>query len=284
MNTQPENPFHIRANEFKALHNRPGIFVAPNPWDAGSARVLESLGFKALATTSAGLAFSLGKSDGHASITREETLQNARDIVNATSLPVAADLENGYGDDPAVCAETIKLAANIGLAGGSIEDATGNPDDPIYPFEFAVERVKAAVQAAKGLPHPFMLTARAENLIHGRPDLKDTIKRLVAFADAGADVLFAPGLKTREEIEAVVKAVAPRPVNVIMAIPGGTLSLNMLEDIGVKRVSIGSALFRAAYGGFFRAAEEILHKGTFTFAAEAKPYTDLNKLFDSYDK
>jgi 2-methylisocitrate lyase-like PEP mutase family enzyme len=279
MNTSTANLFEARANEFKMLHQRAGIFVAPNPWDAGSAMILETLGFKALATTSAGLAFSLGKPDGHASITREETLQNVKNIIAATNLPVNADLENGYGDNPIDCAETIDLAAKAGLAGGSIEDATGNPANPIYPFELAVERVKAAVKAARNQPYPFTLTARAENLIYGRPDLKDTVARLVAFADAGADVLFAPGLKTRQEIEAVVKAVAPRPVNVIMGVLGSNFSLNMLEDMGVKRVSIGSSLIRAAYGAVFRAAEEILQNGTFSYADDATPYGNLNKLF-----
>lgn len=269
------------AAAFIALHQQPEIFVIPNPWDAGSAKVLASLGFKALATTSAGLAYALGKPDGHASITRVEALQNAQSIVDATDLPVSADLENGYGDDPSVCAETILLAAQTGLAGGSIEDATGKPEDPIYPFALAVERVKAAAEAARSLPHPFVLTARAENLIYGRPDLKDTIKRLVAFADAGADVLFAPGLKTQEEIEAVVKAVAPKPVNVIMGLAGVNFSLELLQQMGVKRVSVGSSLVRAAYGAFFSAAEEILQKGSFDYASRAKPYADMNKLFNS---
>ena len=279
MNRPSNYTTQARAEIFRALHQREGIFVIPNPWDAGSAKVLASLGFEALATTSAGLAFSLGKPDGHASITREETLLNVQGIIAATQLPVSADLENGYGDDPSTCAETILLAAEAGLAGGSIEDATGKPNDPIYPFELAVERVKAAVQAVRSLPHPFTLTARAENLIYGRPDLKDTIRRLEAFADAGADVLFAPGLKTYEEITAVVKAVAPRPVNVLMGIAGANFSLDKLEEIGVRRVSLGSSLIRAAYGGFFRAAEEIAQKGTFSFANEAKPYKDINELF-----
>ena len=272
-----------KANEFKALHQRPGIFVVPNPWDAGSARVLEIMGFKALATTSAGLAYSLGKPDGHASINREETLQNAQSIVNAICLPVSADLENGYGDSPEACAETIRLAAAIGLSGGSIEDATGKSTAPIYPFELAVERVKAAVAATKNLSHSFILTARAENLIHGKIDLKDTIKRLEAFADAGADVLFAPGLKTKADIEAVVKAVSPKPINVIMGLAGVNYSLTALEDMGVKRVSIGSSLIRAAYGAFFRAIEEITQKGTFGYADEAKPYKDLNELFAKFN-
>ena len=268
-----------RAETFRALHQRSGIFVVPNAWDAGSAKILESLGFEALATTSAGLAFSLGKPDGDNFITREVTLLNAESIVSVTKLPVSADLENGYGDDPEDCAKTILLAAQTGLAGGSIEDATRDPNNPIYTFEHAVERVKAAVNAARSLPYPFTLTARAENLIHGRPDLKDTIRRLEAFADAGADVLFAPGLKTCEEIEVVVKAVAPRPVNVIMGIANTNFSLNMLAEIGVKRVSVGSGFIRAAYGAVFRASEEILQKGTFSFANDATAYGELNKLF-----
>jgi 2-methylisocitrate lyase-like PEP mutase family enzyme len=268
-----------RAIAFRELHQRSGLFVVPNAWDAGSARVLEILGFEALATTSAGLAFSLGRPDAHASVSRIETLDNVKAIIAATSRPVSADLENGFGNEPESCTETINLAAQTGLAGGSIEDATGNPDDPIYPFDLAVQRVKAAVVAARSQPHPFMLTARAENLIHGRPDLKDTVKRLEAFSDAGADVLFAPGLKTYDEIRTVVNAVAPRPVNVIMGIPGVDFSLEKLAEIGVKRVSLGSALFRAAYGAFFRAAEEISQKGTFSFADHAKPYGEINELF-----
>ncbi len=273
------NTLFIKAQAFKALHDRPGIFVIPNPWDAGSARILESLGFEALATTSAGLAFSLGKADGEGSVTRDEALENARAIISATSLPVSADLENGYGDDPEACAETILLAASAGLVGGSIEDTTGDPSNPILPFELSVERVKAAVKAARSLPFPFTLTARAENLIHGKPDLKDTIRRLEAFADAGADVLFAPGIKTREEIKAVVKAVAPRPVNVIMGLSNCDLSLNELLDLGVKRVSVGSSLARAAYGAFIEAGKEIHKTGTFNFASKAVPYAELNKLF-----
>lgn len=277
----PED-LQVRAEKFKALHQRAGIFIAPNPWDAGSARILEGFGFEALATTSAGLAFSLGKPDGHASITREQTLQNAKDIVEAVSLPVSADMENGYADNPEKCAEIILLASEAGLAGGSIEDATGRPDDPIYPFELAVERVKAAVKAARSLQRPFTLTARAENLIHGRPDLPDTIKRLQAFAEAGADVLFAPGLKTVEEIETVVKAVAPVPVNVVMGLSDGNFTITMLEDLGVKRISLGSSLIRAAYGGLFRAIEEVNTQGSFSFANDAKPYGDINNLFSGY--
>jgi 2-methylisocitrate lyase-like PEP mutase family enzyme len=263
----------------QALHRRQGIFVVPNPWDAGSARLLAHLGFEALATTSAGLAFSLAKADGLSVVTRDETLTNARTIVEAMDLPVTADLENGFGDEPEACAETIRLAAGAGLVGGSIEDATGDPANPIYPLELAVERVKAAVAAARSLPVPFTLTARAENLIHGRPDLNDTIRRLEAFAAAGADVLYAPGLTTREEITAVVRAVAPKPVNVVMGLSKGFFTLNELAELGVRRVSLGSSLARAAYGAFLRAAEEIHDKGSFTFAKDMVPYAVFNGIF-----
>lgn len=268
-----------KGRALKKLHEREGIFVIPNPWDAGSAKILESLGFEALATTSAGLAYSLAKPDGVAAVTREETFANVKAIVSATSLPVSADLENGFGDDPETCAETILMAAKAGLAGGSIEDNSGNAYDPIYHFELSVARVKAAVKAARSLPFDFTLTARAENLIHGRIDLQDTIRRLVAYADAGADVLFAPGLKTKEEIEAVVKAVAPKPMNVVLGLGLDSMSLNQLQDLGVKRVSLGSSLAREAYGSFFAAAEEIKQKGTFTFTKGAIPYKKLNDLF-----
>jgi 2-methylisocitrate lyase-like PEP mutase family enzyme len=267
------------AEAFKALHERPGVFAIPNPWDAGSARMLAALGFEALATTSAGFAFSVGKPDAEGAVDRDETLNNARMIVEATSLPVSADLENGFGDDPDTCAHTIALAAKTGLVGGSIEDATGRTGDPIYPFDLSIERVRAAVDAARSLTFPFVLTARAENLINGRPDLDDTIRRLVAFAETGADVLYAPGLKTPEEIRAVVRAVAPKPVNVVMGLAGPTLSLEVLASLGVKRVSVGSSFARAAYGAFLRAAREVKEKGTFDFAREAVPYTDINAMF-----
>lgn len=261
------------------LHNSPGIFAIPNPWDAGSAKILASLGFKALATTSAGMSFSIGKPDGDGVVSLEEALENVRVIAAATSLPVSADLENGYGDDPGFCASTIIKAAEAGAVGGSIEDATGRREDPIYPFEVSVQRVRAAVKAARSLPFPFTLTARAENLIHGRPDLADTIRRLKAFAEAGADVLFAPGLKTREEIEAVVKAVAPKPVNVVMGLTQGNFTLEELGSLGVRRVSLGSSLIRAAYTGLIQASEEIYKRGSFSFAQNITPYAGLNELF-----
>lgn len=270
-----------KAVTFKALHERVGIFAFPNPWDAGSAKMLTALGFEALATTSAGLAFSLAKPDGEGALTREETLVNAQAIIAASDLPVAGDLENGYGDQPEDCATTILLAAKAGLVGGSIEDATGRPHDPIYPFELSVERVRAAVQAARSLPFPFTLTARAENLIYGRPDFKDTLRRLEAYADAGADVLFAPGLSTKEEIETVVKAVSPKPVNIVIGLGVTGFSLNELADMGVKRVSLGSSLARAAYSGFLRAAEEIRGKGTFNFTQGTTSYGEINQLLRS---
>ncbi|MCW2267839.1 Methylisocitrate lyase [compost metagenome] len=269
----------LRAEAFKALHERDTAFVIPNPWDAGSAKLLASLGFEALATTSAGLAFSLGRPDAEGAMNLGETLDNARAIVDATALPVAADLENGFSDDPKGCAETILQAAQAGLVGGSIEDASGNPDEPIYSFHHAVERVEAAVAAARSLDFPFMLCARAENLLHGRLDLDDTIARLQAFAEAGADVLYAPGLRTAEEIRAVVQAVAPRPVNVLMGLSGVQLSVNQLQDLGVRRISVGSSMARAAYGAFYRAAQEIQDQGSFTFGEQALPFDQLNQLF-----
>ena len=268
-----------RGEALRKLHAGPGIFVIPNPWDAGSAKMLADLGFEALATTSAGMAFSLGKPDAEGIATRDESLANARAIVEATPLPVSADLENGFGDDPATCAQTIRLAAEAGLVGGSIEDATGRDDAPIYPLDVAVERVRAAVAAARSLRFPFTLVARCENFLHGRADLDDTLRRLAAFAEAGADCLFAPGLRTREQIRAVVGAVAPKPVNVIMGLTGAQFSLRELEDLGVRRVSVGSSLARAAYGAFLRAAKEIAERGTFTYADDAIPFATINGMF-----
>jgi len=267
-----------KAEVFKSLHERPGLFVIPNPWDAGSAKLLAAMGYGALATTSAGLAWMLGHPDGEAAVTREESMHNAREIVGATDLPVAADLENGYADDPEECAKTILLAAAAGLVGGSIEDASGKPEDPIYAFELAVERVKAAVKAARSLPFPFLLTARAENLINGRPDLPDTIRRLEAFAEAGADVLYAPGLKTSDEVRAVVRAVAPRPVNVLVGTAALQVPLDELAELGVKRASLGSALARAAYGALMQAGEDLRKKGDLGFVGKTVSYATINNL------
>ena len=269
----------LRAQAFKALHEREGAFVIPNPWDAGSARLLASLGFEALATTSAGLAFSLGRPDAQGAISRDETLANVASIVAATGLPVAADLENGFADSPEDCADNLLKAAATGIVGGSIEDATGQPDQPIYDFELSVERVRVAAEAARTLPFPFLLTARAENLLHGRMDFADTLRRLEAYAEAGADVLYAPGLRTREEVIAVVRAVAPKPVNVLMGLGGVTLTVADLAECGVKRISVGSSLARAALGGLYLAAEEIRNYGTFNYAVQALPFDQLNDLF-----
>lgn len=264
-----------KAAKFQALHARPGAFVIPNPWDAGTARILDGLGFEALTTTSAGLAFTLGRRDGAGQVTREETLANARAIVDATDLPVAADLENGFGDSPEAAAETIRLAGVAGLVGGSIEDSTGSPDRPIYDFQHAVERVAAAAEAARALPFPFVLVGRAENFLHGRPDLDETIRRLQAFEAAGADALFAPGLTTADQIRTVCAAVG-KPVNVVMGLRGIALSVAELAELGVRRISVGSALSRAALGAFFRAAQEIRDSGTFRFAEDALAYAEAN--------
>jgi len=266
-----------KAKTFQALHARAGAFVIPNPWDSGTARILTRLGFSALTTTSAGLAFVLGRRDGDGSVTRDDALANAKTIVDATHLPVAADLENGYGDAPEVAAETIRLAASVGLVGASIEDATGNPARPIYDLAHAAERVAAAAEAAHALPFPFMFVARAENFLHGIPDLENTIRRLQAFEAAGADVLYAPGLTRVEHIRAVCESVR-KPVNVIMGLKGAAFSVQELAALGVRRISVGSALSRAALGAFVRAAKEIQELGTFTFADQAIPFAEANDL------
>jgi len=267
-----------KAERFQALHARPGAFVIPNPWDAGTARILTSLGFEALATTSAGLAFTLGRRDGAGAVSREETLANAKAVADATDLPVAADLENGFGHAPEEAAETIRLAGETaGLVGGSIEDSTGDSGRPIYDFQHAVERVAAAAEAARALPFPFVLVGRAENFLHGRPDLDDTIRRLQAFEAAGADALFAPGLTRPEDIRTVCASVS-KPVNVVMGLKSAPFSVAELAALGVRRISLGSALSRAALGAFVRAAREIQEHGTFRFAEEALPYAEANDL------
>jgi 2-methylisocitrate lyase-like PEP mutase family enzyme len=268
------DPSLEKAQFFRALHERPRTFVIPNPWDAGSARLLAQLGFEALATTSAGYAYSLGLRDNQ--VGRDAMLDHIRAIAAATPLPVSADLENGYGDTPQQAAQTITLAAEAGAVGGSIEDATGNPDDPIYDLEHAVDRIRAAVEAARALPFPFTLTARAENFLHGRPDLADTIRRLQAYQEAGAGVLYAPGLRTRNEIAEVIRSV-DRPVNVLAGVPG--LTVADLASLGVRRVSLGSALARTAYGAFLQAAAELRQTGTFDFLQHAIPYRDINSKF-----
>jgi 2-methylisocitrate lyase-like PEP mutase family enzyme len=258
---------------FKALHERTGAFVIPNPWNAGTAKILTALGFEALATTSAGYAFSVGQEDSTANLTRDGVLQNAKEIVEATDLPVSADLQNGFGPSPETCSETIRMASAIGLAGGSIEDATGHPSVPIYDFQLAVERVEAAAETAQ--THHFLLTARAENFLHGRPNLEDTIRRLQSFAEAGADVLYAPGLTSLEAIREVCSSV-DKPVNVLMGLQGATYSVEELAAAGVKRISVGGSMARVALGAFVRAAREVKEKGTFTYATEAISHTEVS--------
>jgi 2-methylisocitrate lyase-like PEP mutase family enzyme len=265
-----------KGRTLRALHERERAFIIPNPWDAGTARLLAHLGFEALATTSAGYAFSVGQRDN--TIDRDEMMAHVAAIAAATDLPVSADLENGFGDAPESVARTIWLAAAAGVAGGSIEDMSRQPGRPIYAQEFAVERVRAAAEAARAFPFPFTLTARAENYLAGRPDLKDTIQRLQAYQEAGADVLYAPGLSSKEEIATLVKSV-DRPVNVVMGLQRVQLSLAELSAIGVRRVSVGSALSRAALGAFLRAGQEMREHGTFSFAEEAVSYRDLSAMF-----
>ncbi|MEW6730491.1 MAG: isocitrate lyase/phosphoenolpyruvate mutase family protein [Acidobacteriota bacterium] len=265
-----------KGKNFRALHERNGAFIIPNPWDIGTAQLLAHLGFEALATTSAGYAFSLGQPDNI--IDRNKVLSHITDIVLATDLPVSADLENGYGDSPEMVAETMRLAAATGLVGGSIEDIAKSPELTIYELEHAVERIRAAVEVVRSLPFSFILTARAENYLVGRPDLKDTIKRLQAFQEAGADVLYAPGLTSKQDIVSVVNSL-DRPVNVVMGLQGVQLSLTELSEIGVKRISVGSALSRAALGAFLRAAREMQTYGTFTFADEAVSFKEINAMF-----
>src|SRR5580704_7582407 len=265
-----------KGRAFRALHERDHAFIIPNPWDAGSARILAYLGFEALASTSMGYAFSIGMRDN--TVGREGILEHIAVLASATDLPVNADLENGFGDDPAIAAETIRLAAAAGVVGGSIEDATGREEGPIYCFEHAVARVEAAVEAAHALPFPFTLTGRAENYLHGNPDLKDTIKRLQAYQEAGADVLYAPGLRSKEDIAEVVRSV-DRPVNALMGLQGVVLTQAELSEIGVKRISVGSALARAAMGAFLRAAKEMRDKGTFGWAAEAVNPKEMSTIF-----
>lgn len=266
-----------KGRAFRALHERDGAFIIPNPWDIGTARLLTRLGFEALATTSAGYAFSVGRRDN--TIERHEMMAHVRAIVSATDAPVSADLENGYGDAPEIVAETVRLAAEAGLAGCSIEDMSRQIGHAIYDYSYAVERIHAAAEAARSLSFAFTLTARAENYLTGNPNLKDTIKRLQGYQEAGADVLYAPGLGTEEDIRSVVSSV-DRPVNVVMGLQGAPLTLAELSAIGVKRISLGSALARSAFGALLRAAEEMRQHGTFTFAEDAVSYRDLSAMFE----
>ena len=262
---------------FRDLHQRPGAFLIPNPWDVGTARLLAGLGFEALATTSAGFAFSLGQRDN--TVGRDPMLAHVASLAAATDLPLSADLENGFGDSPQEVAHTIQLAAEAGAVGGSIEDATGQPEAPIYEEGLAIERIRAAAEAARNLPFPFMLTARCENFLVGVTDLHATIRRLQAYEEAGADVLYAPGLKNRADI-AAVRASVGLPCNMLMGVSGCWLNQTELASIGVKRISVGSALSRAALGAVLRAGREMREHGTFSFADEAVGSQELARLFE----
>ena len=267
-----------KAAAFRALHERAGAFIIPNPWDAGTARLLTALGFEALATTSLGLANTLGRADGTGAVSRAEVLANCAEIAGATHLPVSADLENCYAHEPRAAAETIRLAAEAGVVGGSIEDATGDAQQPIYAFDLAVERVHAAAEMAHSLPFPFTLTARAENFLHGRRDLDDTIRRLQAFEKAGADVVYAPGLRDLAAIGTVAASVT-KPLNVVMSAADPTLTAAQLAKAGVRRISIGGALSRLALASVLRAAHEMKEQGGFTWIADTVSAKELNRLF-----
>jgi 2-methylisocitrate lyase-like PEP mutase family enzyme len=267
-----------KAAAFRALHERDGAFIIPNPWDAGTARLLTALGFEALATTSLGLANTLGRADGTGAVSRAEVLANCAEIAGATHLPVSADLENCYAQEPRAAAEMIRLAAEAGVVGGSIEDATGDAQQPIYEFDLAVERVHAAAEMARSLPFPFTLTARAENFLHGRRDLDDTIRRLQAFERAGADVLYAPGLRDLATMRTVASSVK-KPLNVVMSAADPALTAAQLAQAGVKRISIGGALSRLALASVLRAAHEMKEQGGFTWIADTVSAKELNRLF-----
>jgi 2-methylisocitrate lyase-like PEP mutase family enzyme len=260
---------------FRELHKRPEILILPNPWDAGTARLLASVGFEALATTSLGMSNALGRIDGEGSVSRAELLENCRVIAQATDLPVNADLENGYADDPREAASILRDAAEVGIVGGSIEDWSG---ERIYEFNHAVERVAAGAEMARSLPVPFTFVARAENLIRGRLDLDDTIKRLQAFEKAGADVLYAPGLRDLATMRTVVQAVG-KPLNVVMSAADPSLTAAEMEAVGVKRLSVGGALSRLALAAFMKGAREMKEKGAFTWVRDAMPTTDLKAVF-----
>jgi len=262
-----------RADAFRALHQGPGAFIIPNPWDAGSARILAGLGFQALATSSGAFAGTLGRRDGH--VTREEALAHARAIAAAVDLPVSADLENGFGHAPSFAAETVRLAAETGLVGCSIEDATKDPGRPLYDFAEAVERVAASVAAARATGFAFTLTARSENFLRGNPDLDDTIKRLQAYERAGADVLMAPGLPDLAAVKAVCAALG-KPFNFMAGIPGKSFTAAELAAAGVRRISLATSLYKAAMGGLIAAAKEVKESGTFGYLGAALPTPALN--------
>jgi len=270
-----------KAAAFRALHQRPGAFIIPNPWDAGTARLLASLGFEALATTSLGLANALGRPDGTNAVSLDEVIQNVRAIAEATNLPVNADLENGYADEPELAAEAVRRAVEAGVVGASIEDFTGDAQRGVYDFQHAVERVHAAAEVAHSFPVPVMLTARAENLLRGCNDLDDTIRRLQAFEKAGADVLYAPGLRDLNTIRAVARSVG-KPINVVMSMADPSITAQQLADAGVKRISVGGALSRLALGAFMEGAREMAEKGSFTWVRRGMPSRELSSIFDKW--
>ena len=263
-----------KAELFRALHARPGAFIIPNPWDAGTAKLLAATGFEALATTSLGLANTLGST----TVSLDAIIDNCRDIAEATDLPVNADLENCGADDPKTAAKAIARTADAGAVGGSIEDSTGDVSHPIYDFSLAAERVHAAVEAARTLPFPFTLTARAENLLHGRNDLDDTIKRLQAFEAAGADVLYAPGVRDHDTIRTVVSSVG-KPFNLVMGFADPTLTVDQIAAAGVKRISVGGAMARHALSAFLRSAREMKDQGSFTFVRDMAPVKEVREAF-----
>jgi 2-methylisocitrate lyase-like PEP mutase family enzyme len=265
-----------KAEVFRALHAQGSCFVIPNFWDPGSARLLEHLGFKALASSSAGFAFSIAKSD--LAISKSSLLTHLAAVCQSTSIPVSADLQNGFGNDPEDVAVTLLQAAKTGIVGGSIEDASGDGGNPVYALELAAERIRHAAVAARSLGFKFTLTARAENYLYGRSDLKDTIRRLQAFQEAGADVLFAPGVQTREDLRQLLREV-DRPVNVLIGMPGMALSVADLQELGVTRISLGGSLARAAYGALMKAAAEIKTHGTFDYTMQAASGKELNSIF-----
>ncbi len=267
-------PQNAKAERFRALHDQPGTFIIPNPWDIASARILQGLGFEALATSSAAAACVVGRRDG--GLSREEALEHARTIVRATDVPVSADLEAGFGDEPEVVAETVRLAAEAGLVGCTIEDSTRNPDRPLYEFSLAVERIAAASEAARRLPFPFLLTARAHNLLYPNPSLAETIRRLQGFEKAGADVLFAPGLPDLASVRTVCSAVS-KPINFMVGIKGKSFSVAELAAAGVKRISLATSLFRAAMSGLLDAAREV-QGGEFGFLNRCATTAELNEL------
>jgi len=264
-----------KAARFRALHGEPGVFIIPNPWDVGSSRVLAGLGFQALATSSAASACAIGLRDG--GLTRDQALQHARKIVEATDLPVSADLEQGFGDAPEAVAETVRLAASVGLVGCTIEDSTGNPDRPLFDDQLAVERIAAGAEAARRLPFPFMLTARAHNLMFANGSLDATIRRLQAFDNAGADVLFAPGLPDLQAVKTVCASVS-KPFNFMAGIKGKSFSVAELADAGVRRISLATSLYRAAMTGFLEAAREVKESGQFRFIDRSASTAELLTL------